>query len=140
MWFYLLDKLLEYYQEYIANNRIVDEAIRNPNNPDLAVYRQLAQTYSEYISSFFDDLCKNVTVESIMAVWKILYLSKCFQKLQDYRSLRLGDLKKSLIVMLETYFYESNILRDAKTLIVGDTYESISELYNRTVTFKKNIY
>mmetsp|Transcript_5309 Transcript_5309/g.4498 ORF Transcript_5309/g.4498 Transcript_5309/m.4498 type:complete len:190 (-) Transcript_5309:113-682(-) len=53
-------------------------------------------------------------------------------KLQDYRTLKLGDLKHSLIGMLDTYLYESNILKDAKTLIVGDTYESLAELYNRT--------
>lgn len=55
--------------------------------------------------------------------------------------MKLGHLKHSIIGMLDTYFYESNILKDAKTLVVGDTFENTKELYNRTVsvgrTYKK---
>jgi len=35
--------------------------------------------------------------------------------------------------MLEGYYFESNILKDAKDLVVEDTLENIVELYNKAV-------
>ncbi len=54
--------------------------------------------------------------------------------MKDYKDLKLGDLRPSLMRMLEGYYFESTILKDAKDLIVEDNYENTVELYNKAVS------
>jgi len=68
MWFFALDKMLEGYKKFIINNRTVQRALKDPDAIGAEAYERFVTIYSEYISELFDDMSRNVLVESIAEV------------------------------------------------------------------------
>ncbi len=50
-----------------------------------------------------------------------------FQKIPSYHELRLRDIKSSIISILEAHYYDRNILNDAKTLLMEDNFDYLTE-------------
>lgn len=69
MWFHVLDRMIEIYTEYIVNNKSVQKALKaSKSNEKVKAYKRFAEKFSEYISELFDDMSRNVVVESIITV------------------------------------------------------------------------
>jgi len=119
LWFSVLDSVVECYHDYIANNKSIQDALKQRDeNPQNKAYKKLYKVYSDFLSDLFEDMSKYVSVESILV------------KLETYSNLKLGDLKSSILSMLEAHYYENNILSDARALVVGDNFDNLTEVTN----------
>jgi len=54
--------------------------------------------------------------------------------------LRLGELRSSILGILEVHYYEKNILRDARTLSMEDYYDNLTETTDALVNIKQTYF
>lgn len=74
----MLDSVLGCYHDYIANNKAIQDALKQDDNvPQNKAYRKLSKAFGDYISNLFEEMTKCVAVESILAV-KLLSSSTDF--------------------------------------------------------------
>jgi len=48
--------------------------------------------------------------------------------------MKLYELRDPLVRMLEAFYMEKTIVKDTRDLVLDDTFDSLTELYNRTVS------
>jgi len=87
---------------------------------DNKAYKELILTYSEIIANLFDDIMTYVSLQSLADKLKVGFVAG---------SIKLGDLRNSLLNLLSNYYYESNILEDARSLMIHDCVDDMLRLY-----------
>eukprot|EP01016_Furgasonia_blochmanni_P053734 TRINITY_DN8740_c0_g1_i4.p1 TRINITY_DN8740_c0_g1~~TRINITY_DN8740_c0_g1_i4.p1 ORF type:complete len:680 (-),score=183.53 TRINITY_DN8740_c0_g1_i4:180-2135(-) len=100
LWFILLDLIMTIYKRHILAKIGLDR------------FKSLTDLYSKIFEIIFDDLVRYVALTSIL------------EKIEEYGSISLRDLKKCILNMLSNYAYEENILTNAKRLIMDDIIDS----------------
>jgi len=120
LWFYVLDSILSCYSDYVANNKAVQDALKQEEDESAQAkaYRKLGRAYLDYIANLFEDMSKCVAIENILA------------KFEDFGGLKLGDLKTPILGMLKAYYYESNILKDTRALTMGDMFDNLGYVFH----------
>jgi len=73
LWFYVLDSILACYSDYVANNKAVQDALKQEEDESAQAkaYRKLGRAYLDYIANLFEDMSKCVAIENILTVKNI---------------------------------------------------------------------